>query len=329
EVALNDSVAKYLPAEVKLPERDGQVIRLQDLATHTSGLPRLPTNLLVKNIENPYAEYSAQDLYQFLSGYQLTRKIGEQYEYSNLGGGLLGHVLARRANADYEALLRARICGPLGLRDTRIVLSSDMQQRLAVGHNAKLEPVANWEFKVLAGAGALRSTANDLLTFLAVPLGYTQSPLTAAMKSMLALRRPALPDLTIALGWHISALNGQEIVWHGGGTGGYSSFIGYNPKTRVGVVVLANTFTTNPIDDIGRHLLDPSIPLSQSLAERQPATVDPKLLDRYVGQYQPAPNFILTITRDGARLFAQATGQPKFELFPESEKSFFFKAIDA
>ena len=114
EVALADPVAKYLPADVKVPERGGRVITLVDLSTHTSGLPRLPSNLLPKDPANPYADYTAEQLYQFLSSYQLTRDIGSQFEYSNLGGGLLGHALARRAGMDYEALVRSRISGPAG-----------------------------------------------------------------------------------------------------------------------------------------------------------------------------------------------------------------------
>ncbi len=97
EVALTDPVAKYLPPEVKMPERGGKQITLEDLATHTSGLPRMPTNFTPKDPANPYADYSVEQMYQFLSAYQLTRDIGSQYEYSNLGGGLLGHALARRA----------------------------------------------------------------------------------------------------------------------------------------------------------------------------------------------------------------------------------------
>src|SRR5262249_11166935 len=97
EVALTDPISKFLPDRVKSPERGDRAITLQDLSTHTSGLPRLPANFAPKNASNPYADYSVEDLYQFLGGYQLTRDIGTQYEYSNLGGGLLGHVLALRA----------------------------------------------------------------------------------------------------------------------------------------------------------------------------------------------------------------------------------------
>src|SRR5439155_9675932 len=108
-------------------------------------------------------------------------------------------------------------------------------------HNAALETVENWDLPTLAGAGALRSTANDLLTFVAANLGYTKSPLASAMAAMLKERRPTgQPGLEVALGWHIFTTGGKEIIWHNGGTGGYPSFMGFDPKARVGVVVVSN-----------------------------------------------------------------------------------------
>ncbi|HYI10065.1 MAG TPA: serine hydrolase [Thermoanaerobaculia bacterium] len=330
EVALTDPVAKYLPAEVKVPERGGKKITLEHLATHTSALPRLPANLAPKDPTNPYADYTVVQLYDFLSKETLTRDIGAQYEYSNLGVGLLGHVLALRAGMDYETLVRKRILEPLGMKSTSIALSKAMQERLAAGHDAGLDPAANWDVPTLAGAGALRSTVNDLLTFLAAQLGYTKSPLAAPMAAMLAARRATGGEGTeIALGWHISRVQGTEVVWHNGGTGGYRSFVGFDPKSRTGVVVLSNTSTNAGIDDIGRHLLVAASPLLQPAKERKVAAVDPKLYDRYVGRYEIAPNFILTVTRDETRLYTQATGQPKFEIFPESDKKFFLKVVDA
>src|SRR5256885_10692939 len=109
-----------------MPERKGRKITLADLATHTSGLPRLPSNIHPKDEGNPYADYSVQQMYDFLSGYQLERDIGSEYEYSNLGFGLLGHVLSRHARESYEALVRSRICDPLGMASTRIALTPDM-----------------------------------------------------------------------------------------------------------------------------------------------------------------------------------------------------------
>ena len=313
-----------------MPERGGRQITLQDLATHTSGLPRLPSNLAPKDPANPYADYSVEQLYQFLSSYQLTRDIGSQYEYSNLGGGLLGHVLARRAGMDYETLVRSRICEPLGMKSTGIALSAEMKARFAVGHDQALGAVAYWDLPTLAGAGALRSTANDLLAFLAANLRYTKSPLAPAMAAMLTARRPTgVAGLEIGLGWHISTKDGHEIVWHNGGTGGFRTFVGFDPKSRVGVVALSNTSTTTGVDDIGRHLLDSTSPLAPAPKEHKQVAVDPKLFDGYVGRYELAPTFIITVTREGSQLFVQATGQPKFEVFPESDKDYFLKVVDA
>lgn len=330
EVALTDPVAKYLPAGVKMPERNGRQITLEDLATHTSGLPRLPSNLSPKDPSNPYADYSVEQLYQFLSGYQLTRDIGSQYEYSNLGGGLLGHVLARRAGMDYEKLVRTRICEPLGMRNTSITLSPDMKTRFAVGHDATMKPVAYWDLPTLAGAGALRSTANDMLTFVAANLGYVKSPLAPAMAAMLAVRRPTgVQGLEIGLGWHILTRDGPEIVWHNGGTGGFRSFIAFERKTGMGVVVLSNAETQAGVDDIGLHLLNANAPLWQAPKGHTQVAVDPKIFDGYVGQYQLAPTFIISVTREGSQLFVQATGHPKLEIFPESERDYFLKVVDA
>jgi D-alanyl-D-alanine-carboxypeptidase/D-alanyl-D-alanine-endopeptidase len=336
QVALTDPVYKYLPASVRMPQRNGRQITLQDLATHTSGLPRLPANLKPKNLANPYADYSVAKLYEFLSSYELPRDIGSQYEYSNLGGGLLGHVLAQRAGMDYEALVRARITVPLDMKSTGIALSPEMKARMAAGHDGKMNPAANWDLPTLAGAGGLRSTANDMLTFLAADLGYNRTPLAPAMAAMLDVRSPSgTPGLDVALAWHIySTASRGTVIWHNGGTGGYRSFIGYDPKTRIGVVVLANAGTAAGVDDIGLHLLNTKAPLLNTSAflpakERKQVAVDPKLFDRYAGRYELAPNFVLTITREGERLFAQATGQPKFELFAEGEKKYFLKVVDA
>ncbi len=123
EVTLDDPAAKYLPENVKMPERGGKSITLLDLSTHTSGLPRLPSNMKFKDPRNPYADYSVDDLYQFLSSYTLRHdpgsdQKGSEFEYSNLGGGLLGHLLANRAGTDYESLIGSRITGPLSMPDT-------------------------------------------------------------------------------------------------------------------------------------------------------------------------------------------------------------------
>lgn len=329
EAAWSDPLAKYLPEGTKVPER-GRAITLEDLATHTSGLPRLPSNSQPRDAANPYADYTVEQLYGFLAGHDLGRDAGTQYEYSNLGAGLLGHVLARRAGSDYESLVRSRICEPLGMKSTGIALPPAMTARLAPGHNPGLARVSNWDIPTFAGAGALRSSGDDMLAFLAAVLGYTDSPLRAAMEALLAVRRPTpAPGMEIALGWHVRKRGDKEIVWHNGGTGGYRSFLGFDAKTRAGVVVLSNTFTPSGVDDIGEHLLDRQAPLLAAPKQRQEIRVDPKLYDGYTGRYELAPNFILTVTREGDRLFVQATGQGKAEVFPESERDYFYKVADA
>jgi CubicO group peptidase (beta-lactamase class C family) len=330
EVSLNDPVAKYLPPDVQVPERGGRKITLVDLATQTSGLPRMPGNFAPKDPNNPYADYSAERLYDFLRGYTLPRDIGAKYEYSNLGVGLLGQALAHRAGVDYEALIRSRITGPLKMDSTGIALSPSMKQRLAHGHTDARQPAANWDLPAFAGAGALRSDVADMLTFLAANLGYVESPLAKAMAAMTRTRRPGpSKDIEIALAWHITHHGDREIVWHNGGTGGYRSWAGYDPKSRVGVVVLSNM--SSSVDDIGQHLIDSTLPLDKlkPLSLHKEITLDPEVLERYVGVYKFTPAVTLTVTREGTQMFAQLTGQPKFEIFAEKEREFFLKVVDA
>jgi CubicO group peptidase (beta-lactamase class C family) len=280
EVALTDAVATYLPPQVPVPQRNGRQITLHDLATHRSGLPRMPSNFTPKDPGNPYADYRVEDLYQFLSTYELPRDVDARAEYSNLGFGLLGHALERRAGTDFESLMRTRILEPLGMSSTRISLTPAMKARLASGHNGKLERVSNWETMTLAGAVGLRSTANDMVTFLAANLGFTESPLSRAMSAMLRVRRSTGEER--AIGWEVVTLDGvfardgHSIIWMSGATGGYRAFIGFDRKARTGVVVLANAFSlseglsgTENIDDIGLHLLDARFPLNQRPNERK------------------------------------------------------------
>ena len=327
EVALDDPVAKYLPPSVTMPERGGRPITLLDLATHTSGLPRMPTNFAPSDPANPYADYTVEQLYAFLSGYALTRDIGSQYAYSNLGYGLLGNVLARRAGMDYETLVASRISKPLGLASTAITLPPNLAARLAQGHNELLQPVPNWDDTTLAGAGSLRSSVNDLLTFVAAHLD-SNSSLGSAMAAMRAVRRPTgTPNLDIALGWHILTQEGREFVWHNGGTGGYSSFVGFCPQTGVGIVVLANSEIG--VDDIAVHVVDPSRPLDKPRRDAQGATPDPDSFEGFVGRYRLAANSVVTVSREGRHLFLEAAGQPRIEVVAQNRDSDTFKVADA
>jgi D-alanyl-D-alanine-carboxypeptidase/D-alanyl-D-alanine-endopeptidase len=328
EVKLDDPIAKYLPSTVRVPSRNGRQITLLDLATQSSGLPRMPSNFKPRDEDNPYADYTVEEMYAFLSGYELLRDIGAQYEYSNLGVGLLGHVLALRAAKSYEALLTERILKPLGMNDTRINLDESGKARLAPGHTATGAPTANWNLQTLAGAGALRSTVNDLLKFLAANLDSISKPLGPVLATTHFARGDVdAGQMKIGLNWHILTAFQRPLVWHNGGTGGYRSFIGMDPERQRGVVVLSNQSVAP--DDIGFHLLDARVPLTPAPKPRTEIAVDPAVLETYVGVYQLAPTFTLTITREGGSLFGQGTGQPKLQLFAEAPTEFFLKEVDA
>jgi CubicO group peptidase (beta-lactamase class C family) len=260
EVRLDDPISKYLPKSVHVPARKGKEITLVDLATQTSGLPRLPTNMRPADFSNPYADYTVQQLYDFLSAYTLPRDIGEKYEYSNVGVGLLGHVLSLRAGKPYEQLLRERILEPLKMNDTMIQLADNAKPRMAQGFNALGAPVRLWDLPALEGMGALRSTTNDLLKFLAANLDTTATPIGRVLADARVPRHDAgRPDNSIGLAWHVVNAFGTIITWHNGGTGGFHSFIGMDAARQRGVIVLSNSVIS--LDDIGFHILEPKVAL--------------------------------------------------------------------
>ncbi len=320
ELKLDDPIGKFLPSSVRTPSRNGKEITLLDLATQSSGLPRLPDNMSVlqRLSSNPYKDYGPKQMYEFLSGYKLKRDIGSKYEYSNLGVGLLGHILELKAGTNYEALVIDRICRPLKMESTGVTLSPSLKSRLAPGHDAGGEIVDNWDFQALAGAGALRSSVNDMLKFLAANMGVARTSLNDTLSRCQEPRRDIESGRKIGLAWHI---NTDGVIWHNGGTGGYRSFLGFSKKTGRGVVVLANS-TAADTDGLGLTILGPA-------AIHTITRFDPPAFDQYAGKYQLAPGVIITISREAEHFFAQLTGQDRFEIFPESQADFFFKVVDA
>lgn len=330
EVALDDPLARFLPPDVKVPQWEGRGITLLDLATHTSGLPRLPSNLLpqvAKYPDNPYAHYTVEQMYQALADVQLQSRPGTRYQYSNFGMGVLGHALARRAGKDYESLVVERICRPLALDNTRITLSGTQPQRLSPGHDIDGRPLGCWDFPALAGAGALRSTAEDLVRWLAANLGQIPTPLRPILDAAQLPRREIGPGQQMALGWHVNTR--QSIHWHNGQTGGYHSYVAFCKKTNTGVVVLSNT--AGGIGDVlgmkvlrllaGEKVEPPEV--------RMPIRLPANKLDRYVGVYEIVPGFSITVFRREDRLWAQATNQPSLGIYPASETRFFYRAVKA
>jgi len=266
EVKLDDPISMYLPEGVTAPEYEGRSITLLDLATHTSGLPNMPSNMPQADPSNPYADYTMDQMYDFLSGYRLTRAPASTYEYSNYGMGLLGNLLVRAADqADYEALLLNRITRPLGMDSTRIEMTPEMLSNLAIPHSSYSVATNLWDNPTLPGAGALQSTANDMLTFLAANMGLIGKELQPALQLAGTPQRPTEVSVCmVGLGWHFPSwpiiigdsrflVPGKGIHEHNGGTGGYRSYLAWDPQRKVGVVVLANVAVS--IDDVGLQLM--------------------------------------------------------------------------
>jgi D-alanyl-D-alanine-carboxypeptidase/D-alanyl-D-alanine-endopeptidase len=336
-VALTDPVEKYLPAGVKVPDWKGHKIALVDLSTQTSGLPFFPTNIDAVEDPTTVARYTFDQLYRFLGSYELLHDVGVHWEYTNLGVGLLGHALAWHASTDYAGLLHQRITGPLGMKSTAITLSPALKARFATGLDNKLQPTPEFVMPVFDGAGAVRSSANDLLTFLAACMGYKKSPLAPAMASMLETHRPGDDWLGYlggqqALGWWIIGKGDDRIIAHAGETLGFSCSVAYNPKTRVGVVALTNS--PNGGNEVAMHLLRPGYPYSRPAKAGTPPkthkeiTVDPKRFDLYAGKYQVAPNVIIVISRLGDKLMFMSPGSPMVRLHAESERDYYIEQVD-
>jgi CubicO group peptidase (beta-lactamase class C family) len=274
---------------------------------------------------------SAAQLLQSVAHYELTRDIGQAYEYSNAGYQILGLAEASAGRADYGTLLKSRVLGPLHLNSTRVTPPEPKEGQaeeglVAVEYDEHLNPLPHAPEPQLPGAAGMRSSANDLLDFLAANIGLTRTPaaLAAAMADMVKVRRPTqYLERKAALGWHIATLHGIDIVWQNGGSAGHRAFVGFSPQLRAGVVVLSNS--ANTIDDIGVHLLDRQAPLRKLYRE---SPVSPGLYDNYIGRYQVSDTFGLSVTRDGNRLYIQATGQPRAELFAEGDDRFFLRVVN-
>jgi serine-type D-Ala-D-Ala carboxypeptidase/endopeptidase len=255
-VALDDPVQRYLQEGVELPVR-GRPITLADLASHTSGLPRLPKGLLwqaIRESANPYANFTFDQLNVAIPRTKPRRPPGKKIRYSNYGAGLLGHVLALRAGRTYEELVTERITRPLGMDDTSIAVPEDELDRFAQGHNRRGRPVSNWDIPALAGAGALRSTVADLLRFLEAQLGAAPEPLAESIR-MTHEPRARFGAFEVGLGWLMLPVRKRPftVLWHDGGTGGFRSVAGFVSEIDTAVVILASS--SRPVDNLGLELL--------------------------------------------------------------------------
>jgi len=327
EVALDDAVESVLPDGLKLRDSAGDPLRFIDLATQRSGLPRLPATLTPKQPSDPYADYDEQHLWAGLAAWKPEHRLGQRFEYSNLGFGLLGEALARRLKTDYATALAQRVLAPLGLNSLVVRTPGAWTERLAPGHDAERRPVPPWQFGVLAGAGGVGGSARELARYAQCALGQIDNPLARAFR--LAMQRHAdgpEPRVAMGLGWMLPTLAGRALVNHDGGTFGMSSSLFLEPATGRAAAVLANAFVV--VQDLALYALDGNTPLRnvaaevaaaveqrRAMTERTAAAVPADAMKPLEGSYALTPQFKIAMRVREGRLFSQATGQGEFELF--------------
>jgi CubicO group peptidase (beta-lactamase class C family) len=326
-VALEDPVRNYLPPDTIPPGKAGVAeIRLIDLATQSSGLPRQPLNMHPGDPLNPYADYTPQLLYEFLGTQTLRLNPNAPFLYGNLDMGLLGHALSLRYGKTYEQMIAELVTMPLGMSDTREALTADQLKRLTPGHDGDGKVAPNWDFNVLAGALALRSTAADLVRYVQAQIDPPEK-LKSAIELAHVERRKIGAFGAIGLAWIIKP--DGKTYWHNGGTAGYSAYISFSPERKTGVVVLVNNggLFMDQIGDRVEHLQAGEA--VQPLTLHRAVTLDSKTLDEYAGAYEVVPGVRFNITRQGDRMFGQFAGQAALAMYPEAKDKFFLRIVVA
>lgn len=312
-VKLDQPVGDLLPGW-SIPSRGGKVITLVDIASQRSGLPRMPSNFAPADPHNPYPDYTSAKLKDFLGGYTLSRDPGAQYEYSNLGFALLGTALAEKAHTSYGALASEKIFTPLGMTSTATVTTAAM--RLAPGHNEQGKPQKNWDFDVFAPAGAIRSTASDMVK-------YLKANMAAGAGSPMALAHQPRQEIgggnKIGLAWMVTGKLG--IVWHNGMTGGYASFVGFSADHKHGVVVLTNVAAS--VDDLAFATLVPEAPLAAP--NKAAVNLSTAALDAVSGTFKLDTGLVMRTFREGELFYLRADGQPAVQIYASGPNDFFVR----
>jgi CubicO group peptidase (beta-lactamase class C family) len=319
KVTLESTLREVMGPKQSFADPRVAAITLRQLATHTSGLPRLPDDLDPDNIMDPYALYDRERLDACVARLKLTVAPPYRPAYSNLGAGLLGDILSRLYGESWERLVVDKIARPLGMMDTCVTLSAQQEKRLAPPYAADL-PVKRWRFQALAGAGALYSTTEDLLRF-GQALGAPEKTSIAGVIKMVEKPQPGT-GTGLLLGIS-SGKDGTE-YWYQGGTGGYGSWLSVNPATHVIVTMLINNGALSPEDVLfDKPPAKPAGPPDPALAV-------------YAGRYDTgvqsgATDIHYTFEVRGSDLWMQITGQPfiKLSRHPTAKDRFEFKPVEA
>jgi len=254
-ISLDDSIAKYLPDSVK-NNPFLQKITFKQLANHTSGLPRLPSNFGKEaghDPNNPYKHYSRKELYGALKNIQLSTEPGDNYEYSNLAYGLLSDLISIITKKSYEQNIKEIITTPLMMTSTTEHLDTTKQKLVHV-YNESGKQVLPWDFQALTGTGSLKSTVNDLLRFAQYQFKMPESTLENAMALTRQFTYYVPPTRDIGLAWNMNMSNDVITYWHNGATGGSSSFIAIIPDSKSAIIVLSNA--AHSVDDISLKIVE-------------------------------------------------------------------------
>jgi D-alanyl-D-alanine-carboxypeptidase/D-alanyl-D-alanine-endopeptidase len=335
---IQNNLPRGIVAPVFMPKRGPEkLITFGHLTSHGSALPRLLPDHVVGRAD-PYDDYNAERLYAGLVQVELQRAPGSSFEYSNFAVGLLGQMLVEiQKKRDYEELLCDRICDPLDLTDTRVVLTDTMRKRLAPPYDDVGRRGHNWTFGAAPGMGGIRSTMDDMMTFAKANLGVGDQPKAAAhLPAAYALAQKPInvPNFmlqlggapSIACGWHINSE--AKFIWHDGSTGGYRSNLILDAKSKIVVCVLANTNSAlvhrvaNQIFQLARG--KPVKPLELRAA----VSLAPKSLTSYMGKYRRGTDTV-DVTVDDGVLMITVNREPRVPLLAASKTLFFLRRSKA
>ena len=248
EIGLDDPIDKFLPEHVVTPSKNGKKITILDLATHTSGLPRFPDDFPILD-PDVMQEYDREKIYDYLSRVKIHREIGSQYEYSNIGVSLLGHIISLQAGQSYEELVKTRISDKFGMENTCIKQCDKQRDQFAKPHSFGNQVDELNLSEDMVGAGEIRSSGKDMLAFLSYAMGLKESSLKNSFELSQTANHKIDDLLSVGLAWHITQdEDGRKIIWHNGATNGFASIIGFDPESNQGVVILTNSMI--PVDDI-------------------------------------------------------------------------------
>ena len=260
----DDTVGHYLPAgQVTMPSKDGIEIRLVHLLTHSSGIPRIPQGTNFPYPEgydpiDPYAAYTTDHIYDYLTNYcVLEFTPGTWWAYSNTGMGLTGHIIGLVDGTSYETVLTRDIFNVLDMNNSSLFLTAQQMNNLAIGHNSNKQIVPNWNAQdIFQGAGFIKTSLNDMFKYLEANLGLIETPLRMAMffTHQAQFHQGSLGEICLA--WYELELDdGQVIYYHGGGTGGYDTYLGFNKSLSTGAIVLFNSTVEESVLVIGELVL--------------------------------------------------------------------------